>query len=208
MLQLNNQREMRARDLQLWQRARPYLDVRGNDEHTLISYWIARAILRFHPEAREDVVLPAIIFHDVGWKSVPDDQRLLAIGPGAQRPDLVIVHEKEGVRITAEEFAKMPGHGLPLAELCAIIDGHDTTREARSIEDAILKDADKLWRHTPHGVATMQGWWGYSNDKILTILEDYVGPQLLTATGRAMAHGFLATARALDASPDLLKVTT
>lgn len=198
-------RKMGERDTALWYRARPYLDVRSNNEHTLISYWIARSMLKFHPEAREDIVLPAIIFHDVGWKRVPEDQLAIAVGPNARRPDLVKVHETEGVAITTAEFVALGKHGLPLKDILAIIDGHDTTRDTRSLEDAILKDADKLWRHTPHGVATMRSWWGSSQDEILTILEDYVGPQLLTNTGRAMAQGLLATARAIDATPSLMQ---
>ena len=200
-----NPREMNSRDLALWRRARPYLDVRSNDEHTLITYWIARSMLNFHSHAREEIVLPAVIFHDVGWKRVPEDQLLLAIGPKAKRPDLVRVHEQEGAAIAAAEFKAMANCDLPLAEIVAIIDGHDTRTEAISLEDAILKDADKLWRHTPHGVATMRRWWGSSQDEILTILEDYVGPQLLTGPGRAMAHVLLATARATEATAALMR---
>ena len=201
-------RMMSARDTALWYRARPYLDVRSNDEHTLISYWIARSMLKFHPEAREDIVLPAIVFHDVGWKRVPEELLALAVGPNARRPDLVKVHEIEGVAIATAEFAILGAHGLPLKEVLAIIGGHDTTRDARSLEDAILKYADKLWRHTPHGIETMRSWWGSSQEEILTILEDYVGPQLLTGTGRVMAQGLLATARAINATPALTEKDT
>ena len=41
-----------------------------------------------------------------------------------------------------------------------IIDGHDTRKHALSLEDALMKDADKLWRFSRHGVATIGGWFG------------------------------------------------
>jgi hypothetical protein len=196
---------MSPRDRAIWVRARPYLDVRNNDEHTLQSYWIVRALLAVHPEAREDIVLPAMILHDVGWKRVPQDQLLNAIGPSPSRPDLVRVHEVEGAVIARAEIGDM---GLPLDAIAAIIDGHDTRKEAISLEDAIVKDADKIWRFTPHGVAIMCGWWDWTEDKTRTVLSEFVVPQLLTVPGRAMALGFLATAAATAATPDLMKAST
>ena len=56
------------RDLPLWHDARPYLDVRNNDEHTIVAYALARILLDEIPEADESVVLPAVLLHDVGWK--------------------------------------------------------------------------------------------------------------------------------------------
>jgi len=39
-----------------------------------------------------------------------------------------------------------------IGQVVAIIDGHDTRPEARSLEDMLVRDADKLWRFTPAGV--------------------------------------------------------
>ncbi|HRY05340.1 MAG TPA: hypothetical protein P5256_19560, partial [Beijerinckiaceae bacterium] len=59
-----------ARDVPLWEDAKAFLDVRNNDEHTLVAYGLARALLAEIPEAEESVVLPAILLHDVGWKRI------------------------------------------------------------------------------------------------------------------------------------------
>ena len=40
-----------------------------------------------------------------------------------------------------------------------IVDGHDSRPEALSLEDAIVKDADKLWRFTESGVRVCHGGW-------------------------------------------------
>jgi hypothetical protein len=185
---------LRPEDLPLWQDARPYLDVRNNDEHTLVAYGVAKALLAAQPEANPDIVLPAILLHDVGWKRIPADLLLAAIGRNPTRPDLVREHEVQGVDIARGILA---GHGTAHAEaILAIIDGHDTTREARSLEDAVMKDADKGWRTTPHGMAIIRGWYGWSLAEYIDMVSVVSNPRLLTSPGRAMAEGFTASLRA------------
>ena len=183
------------RDRALWEAARPWLDVRSNDVHTLISWRLAGALLSFRPEADEAVVLPAILLHDTGWKKMPAEKLARAVGPRPEFPELQREHEIAGVVIGREILDRLaPGLEAPLdAEaILAIIDGHDTTREARSSEDMVVKDADKLWRFTPHGVATIGGWFETPAPETLTMLEDFVLPSFLMPEARAMARGFLA----------------
>ena len=65
---------LRERDLPIWLAAKPWLDVRSNDEHTLVVYALAQALLDMHPDADPNVTLPAVLLHDVGWKMVPRGQ--------------------------------------------------------------------------------------------------------------------------------------
>lgn len=180
-----------ARDLALWQAARPWLDVRSNDVHTLISWRLAGALLALCPGADEAVVLPAILLHDTGWKRMPAEKLARAVGPRPEFPELQRDHEVAGVEIGRDILAGL-GLGLDDAAILGIIDGHDTTRVARSPEDMLVKDADKLWRFTPHGVATIGGWFESPASETLAMLEDFVLPSLLTPEARAMARGFLA----------------
>ena len=136
----------------IWELAVPHLNVRDNDVHTIYAYGIARALTQLHPEADPEVVLPAIILHDTGWSTVPEDEILSAIAPDAGRPELVIQHEKEGARIATEILTEV-GHPPELiAEIVEIIDGHDSRKTALSLNDALMKDADKLWRLTPQRI--------------------------------------------------------
>jgi hypothetical protein len=182
---------MNARDLALWQAARPWLDVRSNDVHTLIAWRLAGTLLALRPGADQDVVLPAIILHDTGWKKMPQEKLAKAIGPKPQFPELQRDHEIAGIEIGADILREL-ALGLDDAAILAIIDGHDTTKDARSAEDAIVKDADKLWRFTPHGVATIGGWFSSTAPDTLAMLEDFVLPSFLTPEARIMAQGFLA----------------
>lgn len=184
------------RDAALWQDAKPYLNVRNNDEHTLVAYAVAQQLLKLIPEADESIVLPAILLHDVGWKRVPQELLLDAIGKNAKRPDLVRDHELYGVEIARDILKKHTPEGVNIEAVLAIIDGHDTTREQRSIEDAVVKDADKCWRTTPHGMRIIRGWYNWGVAEYLEMVSAVSNPRILTAPGRAMAETFTASLRA------------
>ena len=188
------------RDETLWLEAKTYLDVRSNDVHTLISYRLARALCAEHPDANLSVVLPAILLHDVGWKRADPALLTAAVGPNPTRPDLVRQHEIDGVEIAGDILRRRRPEGVDIDAVLAIIDRHDTFKTATSLDDALVKDADKVWRFTPHGVATIGGWFGAPAGETLAMLEDFVLPSVLTNAGRHMARGFLAAGRSFDQS--------
>ena len=195
------------RDLALWHDARPYLDVRNNDEHTLVAYAVAQMLLKELPEALESIVLPAILLHDVGWKRVPQELLLDAIGKTPKRPDLVRDHELYGVEIARDILERHRPEGVDIDAVLAIIDGHDTTKHARSLEDSVVKDADKGWRTTPHGMRIIRGWYGLSVAEYIDMVAVVSNPRLLTAPGRAMAEGFTAALRAEQTISQYLEQT-
>lgn len=197
---------LRDQDLPIWLAARPWLDVRSNDEHTLISYRLGQTLLRIHPEADAAVVLPAILMHDVGWKKFPPEQLAAAVGPNPKFPELQRAHEIEGVKIAAEAFERLAFPGLQVETILAIIDGHDTRKAAISLEDALMKDADKLWRFTGHGVATIGGWFDTPPKETLAMLESFVLPSMLTDAGTTMAQALLAEGMAAAYMTDLLQI--
>lgn len=184
------------RDVPAWLAARPYLDVRSNDEHTLISYRLARALLRLRPDVDEATVLTAILFHDVGWKRIPLEKLTASVGPRPKYPELQRVHEVEGVMIARPHLEALAIEGVDIGTVLGIIDGHDTRKHAISEEDALVKDADKLWRFTGHGMRTVGGWFGMDARATVAMLEDFVLPQFLAPEGRAMAEALLAQGEA------------
>ncbi|MCX5496074.1 HD domain-containing protein [Kaistia dalseonensis] len=184
------------RDTPLWNLARPYLDVRSNDAHTLYSYRLGIALLRVHPEADGAIVLPAIVLHDTGWKLMPAEKLAAAVGPSPLYPELQREHEIAGVAIARDILATVGDPTIPVEPVLAIIDGHDTRAEPHSIEDALMKDADKLWRFTAHGVATIGGWFDTPAQETVAMLESFVLPKFCTSAGRTMAEALLAQAHA------------
>ncbi len=184
----------------MWQLAAPYLAVRNNDSHTLYAYGLARALLDSIPDADPDVVLPAILLHDTGWSTVDDELILEAIAPGGGRPDLVLQHEKEGARIATEVLTSLGRDPEVVRRVVDIIDGHDSRLVALSTDDAVVKDADKLWRVTPHGIQIVCGWFGLTREESLRITSARVQDSLFTEPARAMARGFAAVA-SIDVAP-------
>lgn len=187
---------LRPQDVAMWQAARPYLDVRNNDEHTLVAYGLAKTLLALVPDGQADVVLPAILLHDVGWKKIDHKLLLLAVGKNPTRKDLVRDHEVFGVEIARQIIADHGQSDVDVDAVLAIIDGHDTVNEARSINDAIVKDADKSWRTTAHGMRIIRGWYDWSEMEYVEALERVSLPYMLTDAGRAISCGFLAAIRA------------
>lgn len=127
--------------------ADPYLRTRDNDIHTDISTIMARALLE-KQGGDEDIVIPAIILHDVGWKTVPEAQQIMAYGPKATRPELNRQHEVKGVEIAGDILAAVSYDPEKTEEILEIISGHDSRETPLSLNDRIVKDADKLWRFT------------------------------------------------------------
>ena len=178
----------------VWRAAAPHLAVRNNDSHTLYAYGLTRALLSRIPQADGAIVRPAILLHDTGWSTVPDAQILEAIAPGGGRPDLVRHHEVAGARIARTVLMGLGRDQSVVDRVAEIIDGHDSRREALSIEDAIVKDADKLWRVTPHGIAIVCGWFDLTPEESLRLCASRVDTSLFTDEARAMAHAFIAAA--------------
>jgi HD superfamily phosphodiesterase len=135
---------MRSQDQEIWKVAKKHLNVRNNDEHTLFSYLLAQKLLENYPEANADIVLPAILLHDTGWSKIPKDKILHAFGPNNKYPELTRQHELESVAIAEKELPNLGFDNQQIEKIIALIDGHDTTKNARSLEDSINKDADKL----------------------------------------------------------------
>jgi hypothetical protein len=142
---------MDQRYARLFELAGPFLDTRENDVHTRIAFAFAQQLLETEP-GDETVVLPAIILHDVGWKEVPEDLHLTAFGPGKNDPKINRIHEVEGARI-ARGILLEEGYAPRITEeICEIIEGHDSRRVPVSLNDAIVKDADRLWRYSPEAL--------------------------------------------------------
>lgn len=187
----------------IWELARGHLRVRNNDGHTLYAYGLAAALVELHPDADPDIVLPAILLHDTGWGQIPPDEVLAAIAPGSDRPDLVLRHEKEGAAIAHDILEQLDHPKAAIGRICEIIDGHDSRAEPLSLDDALVKDADKLWRITPHGVDTVMDWFGLPRHQAHALIASRVHAHLFTDSARTMARGMSALAR-IDSAPQRL----
>lgn len=179
----------------IWRMALPYLQTRNNESHTRIAMTFAKALLQAEG-GDEDIVIPAVILHDVGWSRVPETLHLQAFGPRATLPEVNRVHETAGVEIAA---AILEAVGYPpdkTKEITAIIEGHDSRPEGRSLNDSLVKDADKLWRYSEDGITVNRSRFDFSWEAMCFRLQSMIDEWFLTPSGRSMARQELARRRA------------
>jgi hypothetical protein len=182
----------------IYEKAKPYLNTRQNDVHIPMAYEFGLRLVAFYPQADRDIVLPAIILHDVGWKMVPEEQQVNAFGPDATDMETQRTHEVEGVKIAAWILASVGYDEEKTREIVTIIEGHDSRPEALSLNDALVKDADKLCRFTPVGVDMDYVRFRVGRDYHLRRLATFIDGYFFTAKAKEMARSALAEAGRVD----------
>ena len=180
----------------VWRAAEPYMRARKNDVHIPLSFAWAQRLLDRYEDADRDVCSLAILLHDIGWYSI-DMDRILEEGVRARNPlqsDVRYLHEAEGVRL-GTEVLRATGWGEDMiAQVCEIIDGHDTRPDPHHLNDRVVRDADKLWRFEVTGIAVASDWFGVTPHAYADQLEPQVG-QLETEFGQELAARELAATR-------------
>jgi HD superfamily phosphodiesterase len=179
--------KIRPKFRRIFELALPFLNTRLNDIHTFIVYQYALLLLEEEP-ALPEVVVPAAILHDVGWSVIPKERQLEAFGLSITNYKLRRKHEAEGAAIARKilnDLAYDPGLIPRVAE---IIEGHDTSQCAKSLDDAVTKDADKLFRVSHAG-------FRIDNERFhidpLAYIDELIGQidrWFLTKTGKEMAR--------------------
>jgi HD domain len=181
---------------EVWRTSEAYMRARKNDVHIPLSYAFARELLKHYPDADEDIVSLAIILHDIGWYTIDmHDIIEKGFGPNMMQSDVRFRHEREGVRMSREVLEKTNWPEAIIVAVSEIIDGHDTRPRARSLNDRLVRDADKLWRFTITGVAVACDWFKMTPHQYAGRLEQQVSI-LETEAGRQMAARALAETRA------------
>jgi len=186
---------------EVWRATAPYLRTRKNDVHSPISAWFAEELLEAHSEADPLVVRTAILMHDSGWSAI-DEGRILeeAFSGDWKKSDVRILHEQEGVKLVRQILPELGFDAAVTDEIAMIIDGHDTRPDAHSLNDALMRDADKLWRYTPAGIAIASGWFKKTPAEYCIQLMEKTFPDLHTDVAREIAL------RELEVSKRMLRV--
>lgn len=182
----------------IWARVVPETRARSNDIHLPISLAYAERLCAVHPEADALLVRVTILLHDTGWGRV-DEERILSEGFSGdwRKADIRYEHERQGCLIAEEVLPQLGYDEAFVARVTAIIDGHDTRPEPRSLEDSLVRDADRLWRFDHTGIALAHNWFKMTPSAYMDRLETEIIPELQTSAARRMAEADLARSRAL-----------
>ena len=137
----------------IWELALPYQDKRDDAGHAETSLKYALKLVDIE-KGDEDVVIPAIILHDVGWSQLPEKRRMMVFDPGAKdedRREVVYEHQIEGIKLALKILREVNYPPELTDEILDIISQHDTRKGFISKNEGIVRDADKLWRTSKEG---------------------------------------------------------
>ncbi|MGY3381691.1 hypothetical protein ACVWYS_003648 [Arthrobacter sp. TE12231] len=182
----------------LWRAVVHETRTRGNDIHLPISLAFAERLCRAYPDADAELVRVATLLHDTGWAHV-DESRIISEGFAGdwRKAAIRYEHEKQGCDVARRV---LPGLGYSaefVERVCDIIDGHDTRPAAHSLEDALMRDADRLWRFDHAGIALASSWFGMDPATYTDRLATEIVPELITQAAHDMAVADLARSTAL-----------
>jgi HD superfamily phosphodiesterase len=171
---------------------------RQNDIHLPISFAFAERLCDAYPGADALVVRVTILLHDTGWARV-DQERIISEGFAGdwRKADVRYEHERHGCDIAREVLPQLGYDDAFITKVTDIIDGHDTRPESHSIEDSLVRDADRLWRFTPTGIALASSWFGITPSAYCERLRVEIVPELLTDAALQMAEAELERAEVL-----------
>lgn len=171
---------------------------RGNDIHLPISLAFAERLCRAYPDADAELVRVATLLHDTGWAHV-DENRIISEGFSGdwRRAAIRFEHEKQGCEVARRVLPGLGYTGEFTDRVCDIIDGHDTRPVAQSLEDALVRDADRLWRFDHAGIALASSWFGMDPATYTDRLAAEIVPELITQAALDMATKDLTRSTAL-----------
>ena len=188
-------RGMKSIYQKMFERAKPFLRTRKNFIHTKIALQYAVKLLK-EVKGDEEVVIPAILLHDVGWKAVPEPLQLNAFGPNRSNFQAARLHEVEGAKTAKKILEELRYPSEKVDEICRIIRGHDSRERSISRSDRIVKDADKLFRYSRRGVAIDLERFHVPRGDYLNYLENCVEKWFFLSVSRQLASQELARRRA------------
>lgn len=141
------------------------------------------------------VVLPAIMLHDIGWSAFTADEEFEARGSSIEAKTANRRHEEEGAALARpilEEYGYDPSL---IDQITEIIRRHEGKSAPRSLEDAIVRDANMLARFTRDGFESTCARFRLNEAEGLALLQGSVDKWFLTKAGRLSARLHLSKRR-------------
>lgn len=135
----------------VWKLALPFQDKRKDNGHASIALKYAQELLEKITVANPDIVIPAIILHDIGWSQMPEEKLLIAYNHTSKKTEYYIAcleHQIFALEPAMRILKEADYDPLLIPWILIIISQHDTRKGWHSFEDAIVRDADKLWRYS------------------------------------------------------------
>ena len=175
---------------ELFRLAEPYLKVRDDLLHTRVAHQYALELLEKEAGDKK-IVEPAVILHDVGWSRLKSEEIKVAFGvnaKGEKGKQLNRIHEVEGAGIAREILMKLGYDRQSTDEIVRIIERHDSGKNPQTIEEKIVKDADRLWRVSRIGYYYEMERQNTTHEVRYRFLTRNMGKWFFTKTARELAN--------------------
>jgi len=180
--------------------ARPLLDKSrdGDWEHTLRVVEYGRYLL-LHEEGDEEIVIPALYLHDIGWSCVDFDDFREASPDRKRKTPSLFMHMKYGAELAEEILQDMCFEPEKTHTIVSIIAVHDEPDKVFAMKDPsaiLIVEADRLDRYGPESIKRFRTMFGenYLKDddwkKASAYLREGLELWFRTKTGKALAEKF------------------
>ena len=136
--------QLTEKERTIFELACPHLQVMSNELHTKEAVHFCLQLLQAVDGDRH-IVIPAAILHDTGWAKIPEKVSKKIRVPDGE-PEAIKVHEEISALIAELILRDVNYKRAYIDEIVSIIIGHDSRKKALSLNDKIVKDADKLSR--------------------------------------------------------------
>lgn len=183
---------------ELWKAIVPESRTRANDIHLPIVAAYAARLCDSYPQADRELVMVSIILHDTGWAHV-DESRIISEGfqGNWRKASIRFEHEAEGCKVAQRVLPELGYDAAFIDRVTEIIDGHDTRHVAFSLEDALVRDADRLWRFDRAGIMASTSWFGMNPADYVDRLDNEIIPELITDAAHQIGRTHLERAEGL-----------
>ena len=168
----------------------------GDWDHTLRAVEYARYLLK-HEDGDEEIVIPALYLHDIGWSRVNFDDFSTASPEKKRKAESLVLHMRYGAELAGEILGHMGWESERTHTIVSIIEIHDEPDKVFAMENPsanLVVEADRLDRYGPHSLERFRSMFGDSylkGDQWLeasAYLREGFTLWFTTRTGRALAE--------------------
>ncbi|GAK56770.1 HD domain protein [Candidatus Vecturithrix granuli] len=141
----------------IWRLAIPFLQKcrPGDLLHTVVAIRHLEEIIQGEGEGiDEDILMPAIILHDIGWSRCPEElvkNFFTDVKDADTKKELRIQHMEVGAILSRDVLEQVHWDHTKIKKIVSIIAKHDIPDQMTSPMDKIVFDADFSWRYSSEG---------------------------------------------------------
>lgn len=168
----------------------------GDWEHTLRVVEYGRYLL-LHEEGDEEIVIPALYLHDIGWSCVNFDDFREASPDRKRKTPSLLMHMKYGAGL-AEEILRNggcePERTNTIVSIIAVHDEPDKVFAMKNASAILVVEADRLDRYGPESINRFKAMFGENYlmgeewKKASAYLREGLELWFSTKTGKALSE--------------------